>query len=452
MKQLFLLRHAKSSWANPSLDDLDRPLNKRGIRQLSIMAPVLQADGALDSSIFTSKAERAQQTVNGILDKAKSNTHPKHDKELYTFNRKKLLKWLYKLPDEENKVLVVGHNPAIEELVSYLLKTEIDAIPTCSYVHLEIDTPSWSALSPLQATVKNFVTPSSASYKEFLRKAEKEAFKAKYKSEAFQSTLQEELVQLFKVSQGLLPGCKVGIDPEFIHQYRVTLRRARSLGGSLYALTKDPVLAEHLETLKQHAKCTSQLRDLDVFINLLNKTKENNSLSSQAGMKSLLQEFTEEKQRKLALFVQTIDSGQFHQERKKLKKYLSSDLFGELCNQAREDLLLTNQEAIERKIEKLVDQLSPDARDDNFHCVRKLIKKDRYLAEQTAHQKKNIRALKATQEKLGVFQDLCVQCDLLNDYLNNSDRDTHAPATHAAKSLLSHLEQEKTLIKHKICS
>ncbi|WP_197470222.1 histidine phosphatase family protein, partial [Oleiphilus sp. HI0117] len=94
MKHLYLLRHAKSSCSKPSLSDLDRPLNKRGLRQIAIMSPILEADGALQANIYSSNAERARQTIQATLTCANSFTEVKTDKDLYTFSRKKLLKWL----------------------------------------------------------------------------------------------------------------------------------------------------------------------------------------------------------------------------------------------------------------------------------------------------------------------------------------------------------------------
>ena len=452
MKHLYLLRHAKSSWANPALDDQDRPLNKRGKRQLSIMAPILLKEGALSAKIYASTAERAQQTIKGILAESTSVKFHESDKHLYTFNRKKLLKYLYKLPDDENEVLIVGHNPALEELITFLLKTPFDSLPTCSYVHLEIDTPSWSALSPLQAKVNRFITPGSACYKEFLRKTEKEEFKAKYKLKSDQAPIQETLLKLFVTSICLLPGCITGIDPEFMHQYRVNLRKARSIGNTVYSITKDENLNSLLSVLKEHGEITSELRDLDVFILYLKNLLQNSTEDFGSGLSLLLEHFQGCREDKLEIFKQSVESSTFHQERKALKKYLSSLEFANLCANINEDALNTRQKTIKDKLNQKITKLTADDADNDFHDLRKLIKKDRYLSEHLGQLSgKDKTLLKTQQEAFGRFQDLCTQCELLEVYLTSNQNKAQNEAVNSANLVLRKLRNDKSLQKQSIC-
>lgn len=148
MKKLHLIRHAKSSWADPELKDKQRPLNKRGIKACGLMArPVLMAAGEL-GTIFCSPAVRTQQTIE-LIDKTlkKNKLHWQLDNRLYTFDPEELLIWCQQLNDTLEEVTVVAHNPALTDLVNWLTDCKLDNIPTCAYVQLGFDGDSWQDLS-----------------------------------------------------------------------------------------------------------------------------------------------------------------------------------------------------------------------------------------------------------------------------------------------------------------
>lgn len=147
MRQLILIRHAKSSWSNPSLDDFDRPLNKRGKRDVPFMARLLSGKNIHPDIIISSPAKRTKLTA---LEFAKqlgieSNAIQWNDK-LYLASLTTLLKILKKLDDNVKIVLLVGHNPGLTDLHNFLCKQEIDNIPTCGIVSMKTD-KKWSEIS-----------------------------------------------------------------------------------------------------------------------------------------------------------------------------------------------------------------------------------------------------------------------------------------------------------------
>src|SRR5690554_7349646 len=110
MKHLFLIRHAKSSWADEGLADRDRPLNNRGEQQLQPLGKALQRLAVFQSSdVFASDATRARQTARGILPADFPSDRFHIDPGLYTFDFKRLLEWLKKLDDSIERVVVIGH-------------------------------------------------------------------------------------------------------------------------------------------------------------------------------------------------------------------------------------------------------------------------------------------------------------------------------------------------------
>ncbi len=156
MKHLFLIRHAKSSWKEPGLPDHDRPLAGRGRRQLKLMSGIVRAAGALDESVFCSIAARARQTLRGLLN-GQASPPVEYDADLYTFDYRDLLDWL--LQREEERLTLVGHNPAFEDLAAYLLPDAPGHLPTCSFLHIELPLKDWGALAESGGRLIRFVTP-----------------------------------------------------------------------------------------------------------------------------------------------------------------------------------------------------------------------------------------------------------------------------------------------------
>lgn len=156
MKQLFLIRHAKSSWTERGLRDHDRPLAGRGRRQLKLMGEVVRAAGALDAPVFCSTATRARQTLSG-LSTDQAPVRIEFDPDLYTFDHSDLLGWLGQR--DEDRLTLIGHNPAFEDLVDFLLPDGPGHLPTCSFLHIELAVESWRELAGNTGRLLRFVTP-----------------------------------------------------------------------------------------------------------------------------------------------------------------------------------------------------------------------------------------------------------------------------------------------------
>ena len=146
MKNLYLLRHAKSSWDDPSLNDAERPLNGRGRRDAPRMGAALGA--RLSPMAFhVSPAERAQQTFAAVqqswtgLEVQHGITAP----TLYTFNYREVLRWIAAQPDDTDSLALVGHNPAFTELVNFFVGPgTLDNLPTAGWAELSIPIDEWS--------------------------------------------------------------------------------------------------------------------------------------------------------------------------------------------------------------------------------------------------------------------------------------------------------------------
>lgn len=143
MKSLLILRHAKSSLKHPELTDHDRPLNKRGKNDASRMGDLLKNEKLIPDLIISSTALRAVDTAKTVAKRCCYKDEIILYKSLYAAEPQAYFEVLHDISDDYDKVLVVGHNPGIEELLE-ILTDEIHKMPTCSLAHLRLKIIRWS--------------------------------------------------------------------------------------------------------------------------------------------------------------------------------------------------------------------------------------------------------------------------------------------------------------------
>jgi len=145
MKTLSLLRHAKSSWKDISLQDRDRPLNRRGQRDAPVMAERIKQAGIRPSLILSSPATRAWTTAKAI---AHEIGYPleflQQEDLLYHASIRNILKVIAEQDEGFNNLMIVGHNPGLTEFANQLHPGLTDNIPTCGFVSFEIDCEDWN--------------------------------------------------------------------------------------------------------------------------------------------------------------------------------------------------------------------------------------------------------------------------------------------------------------------
>lgn len=143
--RLVVIRHAKSDW-NVVAADLDRPLAKRGRKQAPAVGKWLAEQGIVADRVVVSVAERARETWRAIADQLGDSAPTATFVEAaYTFDGDHLLEVVRALPDSARVVLLVGHNPAVAELVE-ALTGEWVPMPTAALA--VVDVPTWSDAGP----------------------------------------------------------------------------------------------------------------------------------------------------------------------------------------------------------------------------------------------------------------------------------------------------------------
>ena len=147
MKKLILLRHAKSSWEY-SVDDYDRPLSQKGINDITRVSLKNSSFFKKFDIIFTSSANRALHT-SVILTRNSFNKYEKLRvaKELYSFNYKDIIDYVYSLDDKFSNIVLVGHNPAFSLAANSLSKESTPELRTSDWIMLEFNQKKWSKIN-----------------------------------------------------------------------------------------------------------------------------------------------------------------------------------------------------------------------------------------------------------------------------------------------------------------
>ena len=148
MKQLFLLRHAKSSWSQPQLDDFERPLNDRGHRDAPVMGKVMKKMNIIPDLIISSPALRAAFTARIV---AESIGFPEenlcYENRVYEASSSALLETITGVNDIIKILLLVGHNPGLTDTINYLSPTKIENLRTCGLYGMKLNIINWHDIS-----------------------------------------------------------------------------------------------------------------------------------------------------------------------------------------------------------------------------------------------------------------------------------------------------------------
>jgi phosphohistidine phosphatase len=160
MKKLTLIRHSKSSWADPMLNDFDRPLNKRGENDLPQMAKRVRDFGLFPDRILTSGALRALTTAEALADTLELPSEQLFElPELFESCCETLLHVLQQQPDHCHHLMLVGHSPGLDALAHYLTHETLSKFPTSAVLHIHLSITRWSEVADSCGTRELFDYP-----------------------------------------------------------------------------------------------------------------------------------------------------------------------------------------------------------------------------------------------------------------------------------------------------
>ncbi len=143
MKTLLLLRHAKSDWSTPGQQDFDRPLNERGVNAARLVGEFIREQRIRPGLIISSPAERTRQTIALVMESARLAAELRYDERIYEASAEHLFAVVSQVADSVNELLLVGHNPGMEELL-LALAGENRHMPAAALASISLDIEKWN--------------------------------------------------------------------------------------------------------------------------------------------------------------------------------------------------------------------------------------------------------------------------------------------------------------------
>jgi phosphohistidine phosphatase len=147
VKELYLVRHAKSSWGNPGLRDFDRPLNERGLISATEMGRRLANKDLIPDAILSSAAVRAMATSKLVRDQLERHIQIIKYSTAYHASISSLLEIVNSISNDLNVVFLVGHNPGLTGFAEYLTNEQFGSLPTAAVVGIRFNIEDWAHIS-----------------------------------------------------------------------------------------------------------------------------------------------------------------------------------------------------------------------------------------------------------------------------------------------------------------
>jgi phosphohistidine phosphatase len=168
MLTLLLLRHAKSSWDDLSLEDFDRPLNKRGSKAAPLIGAHLVKQALIPDLVLCSTSVRTRATLTLVMNEFREATPGViYDEALYLADAHTILEKIRGIKNFPAVVMVVGHNPGLHAIALELirngprepLRTLAMQFPTAALAHITFEAERWSRIAPATGELVDFVLP-----------------------------------------------------------------------------------------------------------------------------------------------------------------------------------------------------------------------------------------------------------------------------------------------------
>ena len=157
-RRLFIVRHAKSSWADASLADFQRPLNERGMKAAPFMGEFMQKNGYIPTKILSSPATRARHTAQLLKEGGSFDAEIDFDGRIYDASPEEWSDIVKELPDDHDNVMLVGHNPGMEGFIRHLTG-DYERMPTAAVAVIELDLKRWDKIGELCCTLHQVFRP-----------------------------------------------------------------------------------------------------------------------------------------------------------------------------------------------------------------------------------------------------------------------------------------------------
>ncbi len=161
MKRIYIMRHGKAEWTRDDMEDFDRPLKPRGRKAAAFMGSLLAVHQEIPELIISSTARRAKETTEALLEAVENRIDVTYEDGLYMPQISHMVNLLRGLDASVDSVMLIGHNPACEQLVAHLVSQgDLQMyLPTCGLVCLDADIDTWMDVDSESARMKWFLVP-----------------------------------------------------------------------------------------------------------------------------------------------------------------------------------------------------------------------------------------------------------------------------------------------------
>jgi phosphohistidine phosphatase len=167
MKRLAILRHAKSSWDDPGLDDFNRPLNERGWKAARRLGRELERRGLKFDLVLSSTSARTRETLDGVQQHFEFNAPIRFEQELYLASEGRLRSIVQAIGEQVKTPLIVGHNPGLELLLADLTTNDQRGLrrrvsgkfPTGAFAIVELPASHWAEIEPASGEIVELILP-----------------------------------------------------------------------------------------------------------------------------------------------------------------------------------------------------------------------------------------------------------------------------------------------------
>lgn len=455
MKQLLLLRHAKSKWKGSAKhgSDHDRPLARRGVKDARTLGKLLAASDPKLDRVLCSSAVRARQTWELLEGRLGTGVEVQTQRSLYMPTREALLSHIAQLPKELQTVLIVGHNPSLEALALSLVKKGEPALrarlaekfPTCTLCVLVWPGDTFQDVASAEVSLRTFVTPHEhAGPAPNVHPAPRKALPLVLPREPrVRDTAWLVFADALAQLRENVAGAHAGQEPEFAHQLRVGVRRLRTalrFFGPALDEARSAALREELTWL---FRLLGAVRDYDVFL-----AEHVAPLSGQGELHVLYKACERERALHLTALQVALSSRRFSALLRELLDFETCIAQAETKDRKLKPYARTE---LRRRLRKVREQKAAVEADDAhaLHELRKQVKRLRYTCEfvQAAFParlaRRFVKRLEGLQSVLGELNDAAEGKRLLTRSLpRNTPKNEKRRLREPVHTHLSELEAE----------
>jgi len=459
-RTLYLLRHAKSSWDSPAARDFDRPLASRGEKAARLMGNWMEAQGILPKLIVSSPALRAQQTIENVATQlALPPDTIRYDERIYMADPDTLLDLLAELPDDETSIMLVGHNPGLDDLLFQLCGNDLPLsdsgklMTTATLAIIQLHENSGQLIDIIRPKEIHHDANGDFTAMPHLQHAIATGRNRIQPEQETGVCLKILFRSLYETAQDNEPGILANTDPEHLHDFRVALRKTLSILKRVNDVFPTQTVERFTNGFAWLLTETAPLRDLHVYLQKLADHAAHlppDILPDLVPFNRFLQQRQDIEYRKL---IRQLGSVNYRELIQAWQGFLDEPETATLTNTHRpikpvaSEVLLRTHRKVMKRGKAINETSSPEA----FHRLRISCKKLRYLLElfRPLYSAKRldmfIYSLKALQDTLGDYQDLHVEMTALQSFLSQmqNETDTSEQTTHAILQLIEYLDEQQ---------